>query len=30
MARKVAIIMHRMWVNGAAFQHGGPAITAAA
>jgi transposase len=30
VARKLAIIMHRMWVNGSTFQHGGPEITAAA
>ena len=30
VARKLAIIMHRMWVSGSTFQHGGPAIAAAA
>jgi hypothetical protein len=28
VARKLAIIMHRMWLSGSAFQHGGPAIAA--
>jgi hypothetical protein len=30
VARKLAIIMHRMWMNGSTFQHSGPAIAAAA
>lgn len=30
VARKLAIIMHRMWVTGSDFQHGGPEIEAAA
>ena len=30
VARKLAIIMHRMWVNGSDFQHGGPEIEATA
>ena len=30
VARKLAIIMHRIWVSGSTFQHAGPAIAAAA
>jgi transposase len=30
VARKLAIIMHRMWVSGSSFQQGGPAMVAAA
>jgi hypothetical protein len=30
VARKLAIIMHRMWVSGLTFQHGSPTIAAAA
>jgi transposase len=30
VARKLAIIMHRMWVSGSTFQHGGPAMAAVA
>lgn len=30
VARKLAIIMHCMWVTGSDFQHGGPEIEATA
>jgi len=29
VARKLAIIMHRIWISGSTFQHGGPALAAA-
>jgi transposase len=30
VARKLAVIMHRMWVSGSDFQQGGPEIGATA